>query len=56
MTNNKKSSSREVALRDIKEELRKEGKSFLLYNKERTKIINSITRAYLNAQLNLKRV
>ena len=53
---NKKPSPKEVALHDIKEELKKEGKAFLLYNRERTRRINSIERAYLNMQLNLSKV
>ena len=53
---NKKPSPKEVALHDIKEEPKKEGKAFLLYNRERTRRINSIERAYLNMQLNLSKV
>ena len=53
---NKKPSPKEVALHDIKEELKKEGKAFLLYNRERTRVINHIEQVYLNAQLNLSKV
>lgn len=48
--------AKQAALQDIKDELKKEGKAFLLYNRERTRVINSIERAYLNMQLNISRV
>lgn len=47
--------AKQVALHDIKEELKKEGKAFLLYNRERTRVINHIEKVYLNAQFNLSK-
>ena len=48
--------AKQAALQDIKDELKKEGKAFLLYNRERTRVINHIEQVYLNAQLNLSKV
>lgn len=48
--------AKQAALQDIKDELKKEGKSFLLYNRERTRVINHIEQVYLKAQLNFSKV
>lgn len=42
--------AKEQALKDIREYLRGEGKSFLAYSKVLSSVINAITEDYLTAQ------
>lgn len=47
--------AKEQALKDIRESLRGEGKSFLAYSKVLNSVINAITEDYIKAQENQNR-